>query len=346
VRIAVIGILSGTSLQRINALRRLGHDVRVIDPYNLLGRSRWTGWWLVHTGGAGVGLVIDAWIKRQIVAFDPELVWVDHGAFLGPRLIRSLRAPGRTLVNYMIDDAWSPLHKIRSRHYVAALPYYDLAVVMRGSNAAAARKAGAPHVLCVNQSADEVDHRPRELPEELKKAYASEVAFIGTWYSDRSPFLAELVRLGVPLSIWGDRWQKAPEWKMLAPYWRGPGIYNPDSYAAAIQCAKINLGLLAKCVDDMKTSRTFEIPALGGLLCAERTPEHLALYEEGEEAVFWSDAEECAAVCHALMADEPRRALIAQRGRERALGNGNYNERTLREILALATCGTDDRNTP
>jgi spore maturation protein CgeB len=120
--------------------------------------------------------------------------------------------------------------------------------------------------------------------------------------------MAELVRPGLPLSIWGDRWQKAPEWPALAPHWRGPGQDDPEIYARIIQSAKISLGLLSKGNRDRHTTRSFEIPAIGGLLCAERTDEHCQSYKEGVEAVFWDDAEECIEQCRRLLKDD---ALVA-----------------------------------
>jgi len=79
-----------------------------------------------------------------------------------------------------------------------------------------------------------------------------------------------------------------------------------------------------------------EIPALGAVLCAERTSEHLSLYDDGVEAVFWSTPEECAASCRRLLADEPYRQSVARRGRERLQRNGHYNERVLAGILKNA----------
>ena len=56
----------------------------------------------------------------------------------------------------------------------------------------------------------------------------------------------------------------------------------------------------------LMTSKAPEPPMLGGLLCAERTPEHTAMYVEGQEALFWSGAEECAAVCREALAQYMR----------------------------------------
>ena len=105
-------------------------------------------------------------------------------------------------------------------------------------------------------------------------------------------------------------------------------------YVKALQGARINLGLLSKGNRDDHTQRSLEVPALGSLLCAERTPDHLEMYAEGQEAVFWSDAAECARLCHALLADEPRRAAIAAAGQRRVHANGDFNQPMLARVLA------------
>ena len=334
--IAYIGPEWGTSLHRARALQRLGHAVTLIDPWSWLGRSKWVGRWLHHAGGLGVGLRIDRRLFEAVAAARPELIFVNQGEFLGPALLRRLRTLDVPIVNHTNDNPFSGRDGLRFRRYWKALPYYDLLAVPRAENVEQAKRQGVRNVVRVWFSADEVVHQPRQLSAEARERYAADVAFIGTWMPERGPFMAELIRRGVPLAIWGDRWQKDSEWPVIAPHWRGPGIYDDDGYAAAIQSARICLGLLSKGNCDLHTSRSTEIPALGGLLCAERTSEHQALYEEGHEAIFWQDAAECAAQCQRLLADEPLRQEIARRGQERARRNNHYNEPMLTGILKTA----------
>ena len=148
--------------------------------------------------------------------------------------------------------------------------------------------------------------------------------------------MARLIQLGVPLSIYGDRWNKAPEWSVLRSSWRGPGLYEDDDYAKVIQCAKVNLGLLSKGNRDLATQRSFEIPHLGGVLCAERTSEHSRLYKEDEEALFWESPEECARKCMELLNDAECRRRLAIQGRRRCLENGTSNQDILAQILSKA----------
>jgi spore maturation protein CgeB len=98
----------------------------------------------------------------------------------------------------------------------------------------------------------------------------------------------------------------------------------------------VSLGLLSKGNRDLTTQRSFEIPYLGGVLCAERTSEHVALYREDFEAVFWSTPEECAEKCMQLLRDEQRRERLAINGRHRCLRNGTTNEYVMAQILEEA----------
>jgi hypothetical protein len=290
--------------------------------------------WTWHTGG----LFLEGYIRRQILAHLPppkfNLVYVDAGELVGPQLVRELKARFGKVVNYNVDDPFGGRDGQRWRLYLAALSSYDLVVVVREFNVSEALACGARKAIHVHRSADEIAHAPREINEADRQEWTSDVSFIGTWMPERGPFMARLIELGVPLTIYGDRWQKAPEWNVLRPYWRGPSLYN--DYAKAIQCAKVSIGMLSKGNRDLCTQRSFEIPYLGGVLCAERTTEHIELYREDEEAVFWSIPEECAAKCMRLLQDEPYRKRIAQQGRLRCVKNKTTNEAVMTQIVSKA----------
>ena len=96
---------------------------------------------------------------------------------------------------------------------------------------------------------------------------------------------------------------------------------------------QICLGLLSKGNRDLHTRRSVEIPYIGSLLCAERTREHLTMYKEDEEAVFWDTPEECAQKCLALLADEEKRSRIAEAGHLRCMASDYLNEPVMRRIL-------------
>lgn len=331
-----IGKDAGTSRHRARALQRMGHNVFTVDPFAFLPNNRLARLWAWKTGG----LFLEDLMRRQVLKsvwdMKCDLVFVDSGDLVGPLLVRELKNRFRTVVNYNVDDPYGRRDGRRWRLYLKSVRLYDLVVVVRDCNIPEALGHGAPNVLRVHRSADEVAHAPREITEQERLKWASQVFFAGTWMPERGPFMARLIELGVPLSIYGNRWHRAPEWRVLRPFWRGPGLEAEEDYAKAIQCAKVSLGLLSKGNRDLTTQRSFEIPHLGGVLCAERTSEHAALYRENEEAVLWSSPEECAERCLELLSDEQCRKRLAANGRKRCLQNGTTNEKVLARILQTA----------
>jgi hypothetical protein len=250
-------------------------------------------------------------------------------------VVSELKKRFGTIINYNIDDPYGKRDGRRWRQYLRAVPFYDLIVVVRDCNVAEAYSRGARKVLRVPMSADEIAHAPRAIREQDYRKWANDVLFIGTWMPERGPFMARLVELGVPLSIYGKLWENAPEWHILRKCWRGGDLLG-DDYVMAIQCAKVNLGLLSKGNRDLSTTRSFEIPLVGAVFCAERTAEHLKLYREDEEATFWSSPEECASKCMQLLSDEQLRKNLAVNSRKRSLQNNTTNEAVWAEILYTA----------
>lgn len=292
--------------------------------------------WLHHTGALGVNRLVRRRVLNLVQDCDYHLVWVDGGALMNPHLVMDLKERFGIVINYNVDDPFGGRDGPRFRQYLRSVPHYNLVVVVRQCNIAEALDAGAPDVLYVFRSADELAHAPRHICQEDLDKWGSEVLFLGTWMPERGPFLARLGELGVPLAIHGNRWQKAPEWPALRTHWRGPGVNDDTDYSKAIQCAKVCLGLLSKGNRDLSTQRSFEIPHLGGVLCAERTVEHSALYKEDEEAVFWDTPEECASKCKRLLNDEEWRGRVGNQARMRCLKNDTMNESILKKILRRA----------
>ena len=330
-----LGPRSGTCLDRANALRRAGATVEHLSLRELLPRTAWVDRWTWHVGGHWFGRLIDSGLERALGSRRFDVCHVDGGEWVTPQVIRRLRQHARRIVNYNIDDPTGPRDGPRFTAYRQAVPEYDLLVVVREENVPELKSLGAQRVMRVYRSADEINHAPRSVSALDRLAWSSDVLFLGSWFPDRGPFLVDLIQRGVPLTIRGPNWHKAPEWKRLQPHWAG-GAIGGDDYARAIQCARINLGLLSHDNRDSHTTRSLEIPSLGGLLCAERTDEHQALYREGEEALFWRDAQECAGVCADILADEPRRARIAEAGRARFLRDGHRNEVVMARIVQTA----------
>jgi len=331
--ILYLGPLNGTCLDRANALRRLGHQVEHIDLRALLPKTAWIDRIIWRMGSEWLDLLLIPNLIQKLDGLNFDLCYVDGGELVTPKAISILHQHASKVINYNIDDPIGPRDGMRFSAYRKCLPYYDLIVVVREDNVNPSFALGAKNVLRVYRSADEVSHAPRLLTKADHQKWDSDVLFLGTWFPERGPFLLDLTQRGVSITIRGSNWQKAKEWPYLRNYYKG-GAIEGDDYAKAIQCAKVNLGLLSKDNRDLHTTRSLEIPALGGLFCAERTSEHSEMYLEGTEALFWSGAEECASVCNFILSHEDKRQEIAKAGYIRVKQNRHYNEMVLKEILS------------
>ena len=124
-----------------------------------------------------------------------------------------------------------------------------------------------------------------------------------------------LARNGVAVQIIGNDWQG---WRDAHPLVsiKSEGIYGED-YPKAICATKINLCFLRKLNRDLQTTRSVEIPACGGFMLAERTDQHLALFEEAIEAEFFSSKEELLSKVQYYLDHDLEAKRIAAAGRQR-----------------------------
>jgi spore maturation protein CgeB len=330
-----------TSSHRAMALRRLGYQVNIFNPKEaskkqienlLLGKIHF------RTGYRFLQKKIMNWLSGILEKIKKtDIIWVDGGEFFGVGCLKLLKQKNCPIILYNLDDPTGNRDGRRFDMLLQALSYYDICAVVREINMIEYKEKGAKKVLEVTRSYDEVAHCPFDNAATIPGEYKSKVAFIGTWmrYESRDVFLLKLIENGLPVSIWGSRWQKSVYWKQLMPFHRGDALHGKD-YVAAIQGSKICLGMLSKGNRDLHTQRSFEIPYAGGLLCAERTTEHQEMFKENKEAIFWNDAEECAKVCKELLADDTKRQGILLAGMERVrvleVGNENICKRILDEL--------------
>ncbi|MCH8181053.1 MAG: glycosyltransferase family 1 protein [Proteobacteria bacterium] len=338
---------SSTSRHRADALRRLGHEVTHLNPYGDL-RKHLNGWRIVihyRSGYAFLQPRVRRWQAEhlnQLGHFD--VCWVDGGELLGRQVVEGFRQAADKVVLFNHDDPTGHRDGMRFWTMLRAIPAYDLCVVVRPFNVDEYRQRGARDVLRVFMSYDEVRHAAPAQDGPVPPQFDNDIVFIGRNIpgEGRDLFLHELVKAGLKPAIWGDNWQASPVWAALQPFWKGPSISGSD-YVNAMRHARICLGMLSKGNRDEHTTRSMEIPYAGGLLCAERTSEHTALYREGEEAVFWRDAAECAQVCRELLADPARIGRIKAAGHARVLANRVGAQDVGRAALARLTSQTESR---
>jgi spore maturation protein CgeB len=335
--IVTFGLLTpgSTVAHRADALRRLGHHVLSLNPDDFVGCHGFLESW-VHFR-TGYRLLQSRLFRRLSTYFincklKPDLVWIDSGEYLGPRTLLWLRRSlGCPILLYCNDDPTGPRDWLRFASLRRALPFYDLCVYRREVNELEWLALGARRVLRVWMSYDELIHRCSH----VDSPQALETIFIGTNMpsESRGQFLYSIVSSGVPLTIYGSRWQRSSYWPSLQPFVKG-GSLADTVYSKRLAHSALCLGMLSIHNRDLHTRRSVEVPASGSTLLAERTSEHKLLYEESVDALFWSSETECIRLCQKYLSDQADLLLIRASGHRRVLSLGVGNQDICNQILS------------
>jgi spore maturation protein CgeB len=265
-----------------------------------------------------------------------NVLFCDKVLSLWPATLRQLRQSGVVTVDFVIDNPFGPRRDPGWRLYRRTIPEFDLTGVQRDVSLGDYQRAGARETVRIRTSYEPSVHYPPDSGWS-DAGRGRNVSFIGTPYDDRGAFLARLWRAGVPVDVSGSRphWQAALPADAFAAIFR-VGELQGAAYREAIWRSRVNLAFVTHSNRDEVAHKSFEITACGGFLLAERTPEHLACFREDEEAVFFSDFEECRAKIDRYLSDEPARAAIAAAGQRRAQSSGYDNDSVLRRLLGRA----------
>jgi spore maturation protein CgeB len=336
--------VNSTSFHRSQALARLGHTVSILNPYSEFSNQLFNPFLSkinYLTGYVFLEKRILKWLKLNIIIDSKyDIIWVNSGELFGAGSLKYLKLLNIPIVLYNNDDPTGSRDGNRFCSLIKALPFYDLCVVVRFQNVEEFYEKGAKNVMRVKMSYDEIIHNPNNEQVDILCKFKSDVAFIGTWmrFEKRDEFILNLINSGISVSVWGDRWEKSKYWYKIKPFYKGNSLAGKD-YVAAIKGAKVCIGMLSKGNRDQHTTRSFEIPFAGGLLCGERTIEHLEMFKEGEEALFWSDSNECIRICKKFLSDDILREKIRINGMEKVrklkVGNENVCQTILNRIIRL-----------
>jgi spore maturation protein CgeB len=258
----------------------------------------------------------EAFIKER-----PEIVWLYQATMIRPGLLRRMKEtiPSAILVAYAEDDmyAWRNL----TWSYMFGLKYGDVVFTTKTFNVSELKRFGAKRVIPFDNCFDRNRRQPVPVSAEERKELGAPVGFIGSFERDRAESMLFLAQRGVPVRIWGNGWEKfMNRHPNLRIEGRSMG-YEPAGlgYAKGVCATDINLCFLRRISRDRQTGRTVEIPACKGFMVAERTDEHLKLFKENEEAVFFDSNEELLSKVRYYLDHPEERLRIAEQGYRRAM---------------------------
>lgn len=330
--------ISNNGKFRIQSLKRLENNVDIVDYGEYSGLKLYE--YKLKNKMFQKGLPVhlqdicgeNKKIIQKVLEKRYDLIWIEKGLTVSGNTLRKIKeiSPNTILVNCTSDNM--VMRHNQSQNFLDCIPVYDYHITTKSYIINDLKKLGAKEIIYTRKSYEDTFHYPRCVTEEDRDRLGADVGFVGSWEKQRMESILYLSRNGIKVRVFGEgKWSECmgdnANLKVEAK-----GLYDMD-YPKSIACFKINLGFLRKINYDQQTDRTMEIPACGGFMLAERTKEHLELFEEGKEAEYFSSNDELLRKCRYYLEHDEERELIARAGRRRCMESGYSNVETLKKII-------------
>lgn len=325
-----------TARHRMMALGRLGHEVIGFDVQKYTASWGKVANWIYHRALIGPAIRrINQDFKDLCESARPDFVLVDKGIFFASQTIQHISNVVAPIIHYPVDNPFGPRHDPGWRLFLESIPFYDIHFVPRAGDIENMRTAGGRNVFqCSLLGYEPTIHYPPP-PTWNEHDRTIDVSFTGSPYDDRAEFFTTLLRRhGITVNVRGDRWQRALSADVAAAIYNGGAVYESD-YRLRFWQSRICLSFVTHSNLDEVAHKSFEIAASGGFLLAEATEGHLASFEDGKEAVFFSDATDCARLIRRYLPDVESRRRIAAAGHRRSIESGYSNDARLRNMVNM-----------
>jgi spore maturation protein CgeB len=282
--------------------------------------------------------------NRQFInlveTFKPDLVYISQAQFCWHSTLEKIKKLSIPIICFYHDVQWN----LPGRRFAETICDYDLIVTTRTWHESEFIAAGAKAVEIIRFGYEPLVHRPVELDERAFAYYGADITFIATNEPYRAAELEKLLSDNFPYNfkLWGGLWNSLPSGSKIRKYWQKRDVDEeeiPVIYAAS-KIALHWLGWEPDSTDaalrkgDQHNSRTFQIAACGGaMMLAQKSDEHLRLFESNKEAIFFSDLNELRDLLKYWLnqANQNERQSIAKAARQRCIKEDySYNPIVIR----------------
>lgn len=272
-------------------------------------------------------------LLAEAATFKPNVVWIFKGMEVYPRALRKLRAQGITLVNYNPDHPFMLYSRgTGNRNVSAAIPCYHLHITYSRLIARDLRERYPTIPVSVVPFGHEVSDadfgRIQDEPEVVR------ACFVGAPDLERRQIVLRFVEAGLPIDVYGLNWDRhlAP-----SPLLRLNGFVSGDDLLRTLRRYRVQLNVFRPHNVGSHNMRSFEVPAAGGIMLAEDSPEHRDIFEGDRETFYFKTLEEMIARTRAIL-EMPKAAADAVRAaaRKRSVTSGySYKDRAKAALDAI-----------
>lgn len=234
-------------------------------------------------------------LLESIKLSTPDIVWVFKGIEILPDTINSIKKLNIKIVNYNPDHPFIRTFSSGGNQNVEkCVPLYDLHFsynldLCKEIN----NKYGVETIfLPFGYDLQEITFKKIENFNEIKK-----IAFVGNPDKYRRKILLKLALEGFQIDVFGHKWEKWINHPNISTF----GLISGDEFWKNLRQYRIQLNIFRPHNIGSHNMRTFEIPAVGGIMLAPESKEHSIFFNEGEEIFTYSDFDSLVQKCNMLL---------------------------------------------
>src|SRR5258708_9019209 len=274
----------------VKYLRREGVETFFFPAYTLFYEYYYSGLWhklAFRAGLSGIYKQINRQFRKHVEEFQPDLIWVFKGMEIFPGSLEWAKSKGIRLVNYNPDNPFLFTGKgSGNRNITRSLGLYDLHftynldIRKQLEDQIKADTSLIPFGYDIDASVYEQVARQEEIVK---------VCFLGNPDQQRVSFIKDLASRGIEMDVYGrdwNRWLRHSSIRVFDP------VYGVEMWKVLYRY-RVQLNLMRIHNTDSHNMRSFEVPAIGGIMLAPDTKEHRIFFEEGKEGFLYKGVIEC-----------------------------------------------------
>lgn len=257
-------------------------------------------------------------LHRYLARRSYELAIVFKGMEFSRCALDSYRrlSPATVWVNINPDDPFNiDSRGATNAEVLKSLSFFDLYCTWSRRLATSLPHAGCRRVIYLPFGYDRDKHRP---PLDRVEVVPGLVTFVGAWDEHREQQLMSLADFD--LRIYGEAWSRVARDSPLARKVVAKNVYG-EELARIVAKSAVSLNLLRSQNNGSHNMRTFEIPAMGGLMLTTRSLEQQEVLPENEACLMFSDNDELRQKIQWTVQNPTEALNIRKRGCELVQGN-------------------------
>lgn len=268
-------------------------------------------------------------LKVKIIQVTPDVVFVFKGMEVLPKTLRWIRNRRIKLANYNPDNPFIFSGKGSGNENIRpSLELYDLHFTYNTSVKDRIEKDYdiPSKILPFGFDIPEDIYERSSAQDEILRT-----CFLGNPDRYRASFIAGLARCGVEIDVYGIGWSKFVKHDRIT-------ICRPvygDELWKVLRRYRIQLNLMRPHNPYSHNMRTFEVPAIGGILLAPDTIDHRTFFTPAKEIFLFSEIADCIVQIGKLLNLTREQAhTIRLAARERSINSG-YSYQSRADLVSL-----------